>query len=74
MPCLAAFVNQEDYNLHLIDEYNQKITGYTGYDLVAITINTPNARHCYDLARRFRAGGAKVVLGGPGHPAKLQRP
>jgi len=29
------------------------------------TVNTPNATHCYEMAARFRARGAKVVFGGP---------
>ena len=32
---------------------------------MAITVNTPNASHCYRMAGRFRAAGAKVVMGGP---------
>lgn len=34
-------------------------------DLVGITFVTGFAHHAYDLARRYRARGAKVVLGGP---------
>ncbi len=63
MPYLAGFV-PEHYEITLIDEYRQRVE-YRSYDLVAITVNTPNALHAYDMAARFRQLGAWVVLGGP---------
>lgn len=65
MPYLAAFVNTDHYEIILIDEYNQKIPYHEKYDLIAITVNTPNASHCYEISRHFRQEGAKVVMGGP---------
>ena len=65
MPYLAGFVDESRYRMRLIDEYNQRIPYHRPVDLVAITVNTPNASHCYTMAARFRAAGAKVVLGGP---------
>jgi radical SAM superfamily enzyme YgiQ (UPF0313 family) len=65
MPYLAAFVDETRYEITLIDEYNQKIPFRSGFDLVAITVNTPNAFHCYEISRNFRDRGVKVVLGGP---------
>lgn len=65
MPYLAGFVDESKYEITLIDEYNQKIPFNRRFDLVAITINTPNALHCYDIADKFRSGGSKVVFGGP---------
>ncbi|MCS6989994.1 MAG: B12-binding domain-containing radical SAM protein [Chloroherpetonaceae bacterium] len=35
------------------------------WDLVGITVHTGAAREAFDVARRFRARGTKVVLGGP---------
>ena len=35
--------------LTLIDEYNQTIPYVQHFDLVAITVNTPNASHCYRI-------------------------
>jgi radical SAM superfamily enzyme YgiQ (UPF0313 family) len=67
MPYLAGFVDERQYDLTLVDEYNQRIPYAGAFDLVAITVNTPNATHCYELAARFRARGARVVMGGP-HP------
>jgi radical SAM superfamily enzyme YgiQ (UPF0313 family) len=65
MPYLAGFVDEAHYEITLIDEYNQKIPYNRTFDLVAMTVNTPNARHCYAISKRFRQNGAKVVMGGP---------
>lgn len=65
MPYLAGFIDEAKYEILLIDEYNQKIPYHNKFDLVAITVNTPNASHCYEIATRFRKIGCKVVLGGP---------
>lgn len=63
MPYLAGFV-PEDYCIRLLDEHTEPIV-FDQFDVVAVTVNTPNAPHVYALARRFRALGAWVVLGGP---------
>jgi len=65
MPYLAGFIDEGRYDIRLVDEYNQRIPYECAADLVAITVNTPNATHCYGMAARFRAGGARVVMGGP---------
>jgi radical SAM superfamily enzyme YgiQ (UPF0313 family) len=65
MPYLAGFIDEARYRIELVDEYNQRIPYERPVDLVAITVNTPNAPHCYQMAARFQAGGAKVVMGGP---------
>lgn len=65
MPYLAAFVDENKYEITLIDEYNQKIPFEIYYDLVVITINTANAPHCYNISKLFRSKGSKVVFGGP---------
>jgi radical SAM superfamily enzyme YgiQ (UPF0313 family) len=65
MPYLAAFIDETRYRIELVDEYNQRIPYERPVELVAITVNTPNAPHCYRMAARFRAGGARVVMGGP---------
>jgi len=65
MPYLAGFIDEEQYDITLVDEYNQKIPYGPHFDLVAITVNTPNATHCYDISRIFRKKGSKVVMGGP---------
>ncbi|MBC2721338.1 radical SAM protein [Desulfosporosinus sp.] len=63
MPYLAGFV-PEQYRIRLIDEYSERIE-FERYDLVAITVNTPNAPHVYQISTRFRELGSWVVLGGP---------
>ncbi len=65
MPYLAGFVDETGYDITLVDEYNQAIPYGQQFDLVAITVNTPSAGHCYDIALRFRGMGAMVVMGGP---------
>ena len=65
MPYLAGFINETKYNMLLIDEYNQKIPFEDDFDLIAITVNTSNASHCYDIATKFRRKGGKVIFGGP---------
>jgi radical SAM superfamily enzyme YgiQ (UPF0313 family) len=65
MPYLAAFVDEEKYSITLVDEYNQKVPYDENFDLVAITVNTSNASHCYQMSAQFRSRGAKVVFGGP---------
>lgn len=65
MPYLAGFIDESKYDIVLIDEYNQRIPYGNNFDLVAITVNTPNAIHCYKIAEKFRKQGSKVVMGGP---------
>ena len=65
MPYLCGFIDELKYDVTLVDEYNQTIPYGRQFDLVAITVNTPNASHCYGISRRFRQNGAKVVMGGP---------
>ena len=65
MPYLAGFVDERKYDITLVDEYNQTIPYGRKFDLVAITVNTPNASHCYEISRRFREDAVKVAMGGP---------
>lgn len=65
MPYLAGFIDESKYNIVLIDEYNQKIPFEDDFDLIAITVNTSNALHCYKIADKFKNKGCKVVFGGP---------
>ncbi|WP_208925840.1 B12-binding domain-containing radical SAM protein [Desulfitobacterium hafniense] len=63
MPYLAGFV-PEEYSIRLLDEYTEPIL-FEKVDLVAITVNTPNAPHVYSISKRFRELGTWVALGGP---------
>lgn len=65
MPYLAAFIDENKYEIHLVDEYNQRIPYDEKFDLAAITINTSNAKHCYEISKKFRSKNTKVVIGGP---------
>lgn len=65
MPYLAGFIDESLYSITLVDEYNEQIPYNKDFDLVAITVNTPNASHCYNISEEFRNKGAKVVMGGP---------
>lgn len=65
MPYLAAFIDESRYEITLVDEYNQKIPYDHSFDLVAITVNTANAPHCYKISSIFRKRGSKVAFGGP---------
>ncbi len=70
MPYLAGFIDENKYEVTLVDEYNQTVPYEQEFDLVAITVNTPNASHCYRISQRFKRHGVKVVMGGP-HVALL---
>ena len=65
MPYLAGFVDEARFEVTLSDEYDAPIFPRAACDLVAMTVNTPNALHCYRMAAAFRAQGAEVVFGGP---------
>ncbi|MFC4652576.1 B12-binding domain-containing radical SAM protein [Lactococcus nasutitermitis] len=67
MPYLAAFVDENLFDITLWDEYADIVTFDESFDLVAMTVNTPNSRHCYEMAEKFRTSGSYVVFGGP-HP------
>jgi radical SAM superfamily enzyme YgiQ (UPF0313 family) len=65
MPYLAGFVDEQRYEITLVDEYHQRIPDDKPFDLAAITVNTPNATHCYRMAAQLRARHIRVVMGGP---------
>ena len=65
IPYLAAFVDNSVYTITLVDEYCQKIPYHKHFDLVSITVNTPNAPHCYEISKNFRCRGAEIIMGGP---------
>jgi len=62
---LAGFIDESLFEITIVDEYNQKIPFQKTFDLVAITVNTPNSLHCYKISKVYQDKGAKVVLGGP---------
>ena len=64
MPYLAARV-PSNWQVFHVDEEAEKIDWQIEVDLVGITFHTPSAEHAYQIARRFRARGVCVVMGGP---------
>jgi radical SAM superfamily enzyme YgiQ (UPF0313 family) len=57
-------LTKEDVEIKLIDENIEFIDFDRDYDLVAITAMTQQAPRAYEIAQRFRANGAQVVMGG----------
>ena len=64
MPLLAAHT-PDHWEVTHTDEIVQEVDFRKKINLVAITANTPAAPHAYSLARKFRARGIAVVIGGP---------
>lgn len=65
IPYLAGYIDEDKYDITLIDEYNQKVPYESFFDLVCITVNTTNSSHCYKISESFRKNGSVVALGGP---------
>jgi len=64
MPLLAA-LTPPSWRVTHTDEITRAVDTRQRWDVVGITAATPGAPHAYDLARALRAGGARVVMGGP---------
>jgi radical SAM superfamily enzyme YgiQ (UPF0313 family) len=65
-PTLASLVPPEiDHTLTIIDEGIEDVPEHLDVDLVGMTVITGTANRAYDLAKRFRSRGVRVVLGGP---------
>jgi radical SAM superfamily enzyme YgiQ (UPF0313 family) len=63
---LAALIPSElNASIQLIDEGIQTIPEDLDADLIGMTVITGTSRRAYELARKFRERGIKVVLGGP---------
>lgn len=63
---LASLIPDElDASVQLIDEGIEELPGDLDADLIGLTVITGTAPRAYELARRYRSQGAKVVLGGP---------
>ena len=63
---LAALIPEElNAEVHLIDEGIEEVPEGIEADLIGMTVITGTSTRAYELARRFRAQGITVVLGGP---------
>jgi len=65
-----ATLTPGDIECEFFDDRMELIDYETETDLVAITVETYTARRAYDIARRFRERGLRVVMGGY-HPTHL---
>ena len=61
---ILAALTPPEHQVELADERLEPIPFDAEADLVAITVETYNARRAYQIAQRFRARGIPVVLGG----------
>jgi radical SAM superfamily enzyme YgiQ (UPF0313 family) len=66
---VLAALTPENIEVTIQDEQIEPIT-YEKVDLVGITVNTHIAKRAYEIAKRYRQFGVKVVLGGI-HPTIL---
>ena len=63
---LAALIPDElNLSIELIDEGIEEVPQDLKADLIGMTVITGTAKRSYELAKRFRDQGIKVVLGGP---------
>ncbi|MCB1133761.1 MAG: cobalamin-dependent protein, partial [Verrucomicrobiae bacterium] len=63
---LAALAPADlEIEFRLVDEGIEEIPDRLDADLIGMTVITGTAPRAYELARRFRAQGIPVVLGGP---------
>ena len=67
---ILARLTPAEYNVELIDENLNDLDFSEVPDLAAITCLTASAPRVYEISRRFRELGAKVVLGGI-HPSAV---
>lgn len=52
------------HQVNVVNDFVEEIDFSVAYDLVAITMLTTQAPRAYQIADRFRAAGARIVLGG----------
>jgi radical SAM superfamily enzyme YgiQ (UPF0313 family) len=67
---ILARLTPLEYEIELVDENLHHVDFRRVPDLVAITCLTASAPRAYEISRRFRELGAKVVLGGI-HPSAV---
>lgn len=69
---MVATTVQQHFDVDFIDERvgDSAPQDFSGYDVVAMTSRTLNARRVYAIADRARAQGKKVILGGV-HPTMM---
>lgn len=68
---LLASLTPEEFDVELIDENMEKLD-FIETDVVGISVMTSVANRAYKIADKYRAMGAKVILGGI-HPSMLPK-
>lgn len=61
----VAALLEGDFNIRLCDEMTEDVDFDDPSDVVAISMNVAQASRGIEIARRFRAKGRRVVMGGP---------
>lgn len=69
LPLIAALTPLE-HQVRIVDERLEEIPWEEPWDLAGLTVMTATAPRAYEIARRLRDQGVKVVLGGS-HPTAL---
>jgi radical SAM superfamily enzyme YgiQ (UPF0313 family) len=67
---ILASLTPEEYEVELVDENLRDLRFSQAPDLVAISCLTASAPRAYEISRRFRQLGSKVVIGGI-HPSAV---
>jgi radical SAM superfamily enzyme YgiQ (UPF0313 family) len=60
----VAAVTPQNWNIKIVDENFEQVTGQEDADLVGITSLTSTVNRGYEIASRFRAKGIPVIMGG----------
>lgn len=61
---LVAALTPPGHRLTIVDDEREPLDFAAPVDLVGISVLTPNAKRGYEIARRYRARGVPVVIGG----------
>jgi radical SAM superfamily enzyme YgiQ (UPF0313 family) len=61
---VLAGLTPAEHEVHLFDDRFERLPYGQGFELVALNTEVYTARRAYEIAARFRAEGARVVLGG----------
>ncbi len=67
---ILASLTPPEIEIKITDELVEDVDLTASPDLVALSVNTTNSLRAYELARHFRAQGAKIVMGGI-HPSVM---
>jgi radical SAM superfamily enzyme YgiQ (UPF0313 family) len=63
LPVLAS-LTPNDVGVKIVDENVEELKFESGYDAVCITSMTATAARAYEIAKKFRSLGTKIIMGG----------